>query len=60
MSSADTFPDQWGKPLQGEKCELRRYRVGDYQPICHIRNERITCWSLRSDTGKMRIGDPCG
>jgi mRNA interferase RelE/StbE len=35
-------PRQWGKPLQGEKRGLWRYRVGDYRLICHIQDERIT------------------
>lgn len=33
---------QWGKPLQGEKGGLWRYRVGDYRLICDIQDERIT------------------
>jgi mRNA interferase RelE/StbE len=35
-------PRQWGKPLQGEKGGLWRYRVGDYRLICDIQDERIT------------------
>ena len=37
-------PRQWGKPLQGEKRGLWRYRVGvgDYRLICEIQDERIT------------------
>lgn len=35
-------PRQWGKPLQGEKRGLWRYRVGDYRLICDIQDERIT------------------
>jgi mRNA interferase RelE/StbE len=34
-------PRQWGKPLQGEKRGLWRYRVGDYRLICDIQDERI-------------------
>ena len=33
---------QWGKPLQGEKRGLWRYRVGDYRLICDIQDEKIT------------------
>jgi mRNA interferase RelE/StbE len=35
-------PRQWGKPLQGEKLGLWRYRVGDYRLICDIQDEKIT------------------
>jgi mRNA interferase RelE/StbE len=35
-------PRQLGKPLQGEKRGLWRYRVGDYRLICDIQDERIT------------------
>ncbi len=35
-------PRQWGKPLQGGKRGLWRYRVGDYRLICDIQDERIT------------------
>jgi mRNA interferase RelE/StbE len=35
-------PRQWGKPLQGEKRGLWRYRVGDYRLICDIQEEKIT------------------
>lgn len=35
-------PRQWGRPLQGEKRGLWRYRVGDYRLICDLRDERIT------------------
>jgi mRNA interferase RelE/StbE len=35
-------PRQWGKPLQGEKRGLWRYRVGDYRLICDIQDEKIT------------------
>jgi mRNA interferase RelE/StbE len=35
-------PRQWGKPLQGEKRGLWRYRVGDYRVICDIQDGRIT------------------
>jgi mRNA interferase RelE/StbE len=34
-------PRQWGKPLQGEKRGLWRYRVGDYRLICDIQDEWI-------------------
>lgn len=40
-------PRQWGKPLQGEKRGLWRYRVGDYRLICDIQEERITILVLR-------------
>jgi mRNA interferase RelE/StbE len=35
-------PRQWGKPLQGAKRGLWRYRVGDYRLICDIQDEKIT------------------
>ncbi len=35
-------PRQWGRPLQGEKRVLWRYRVGDYRLICDLQDERIT------------------
>ena len=35
-------PRQWGKPLQGEKRGLWRYRVGDFRLICDIQDEKIT------------------
>ena len=35
-------PRQWGKPLQGEKRGLWRYRVGDYRLICDIQDKKIT------------------
>jgi mRNA interferase RelE/StbE len=41
LSPADN-PRQWGKPLQGEKRGLWRYRVGDYRLICDIQDEQIT------------------
>jgi len=41
LQSADN-PRQWGKPLQGEKGGLWRYRVGDYRLICDIQDEKIT------------------
>ena len=45
---ADTDnPRQWGKPLQGEKRGLWRYRVGDYRLICDIQDERITVLALQ-------------
>ena len=40
VAGADN-PRQWGKPLQGEKRGLWRYRVGDYRLICDIQDERI-------------------
>jgi len=40
-------PRQWGKPLQGDKQGLWRYRVGDYRLICDIQDERITVLVLR-------------
>jgi mRNA interferase RelE/StbE len=40
-------PRQWGKPLQGEKGGLWRYRVGDYRLICDIQDEKITVLVLR-------------
>ena len=40
-------PRQWGKPLQGDKGGLWRYRVGDYRLICAIQDERITVLVLR-------------
>ena len=41
VQAADN-PRQWGKPLHGDKGGLWRYRVGDYQLICDIQDERIT------------------
>jgi mRNA interferase RelE/StbE len=35
-------PRQWGRPLQGEKRGLWRYRVGDYRLLCDIQDGRIT------------------
>jgi mRNA interferase RelE/StbE len=35
-------PRQWGKPLQGEKPGLWRYRIGDYRLICDMHDEKIT------------------
>jgi mRNA interferase RelE/StbE len=35
-------PRQWGKPLHGDKGDLRRYRVGDYRLICDIQDKRVT------------------
>ena len=40
-------PRQWGKPLQGEKGGLWRYRVGDYRLICDIQDEKITVLLLQ-------------
>jgi mRNA interferase RelE/StbE len=34
-------PRQWGKPLQGEKKGLWRYRVGDYRLICDVQDDRM-------------------
>ena len=46
LQSADN-PRQWGKPLQGEKGGLWRYRAGDYRLICDIQDEKITVLVLR-------------
>lgn len=40
-------PRQWGKPLQGEKRGLWRYRVGDYRLICDLQDEIITVLVLQ-------------
>ena len=40
-------PRKWGKPLQGDKGGLWRYRVGDYRLICDIRDEKVTVLVLR-------------
>ncbi len=40
-------PRQLGKPLQGEKGGLWRYRIGDYRLICDIQDEKITILVLR-------------
>jgi mRNA interferase RelE/StbE len=40
-------PRQWGRPLQGEKRGLWRYRVGDYRLICDIQEKRITVMVLQ-------------
>lgn len=45
-------PRQWGKPLQGEKGGLWRYRVGDYRLICDIQDERVTVLVLEVHTQK--------
>jgi mRNA interferase RelE/StbE len=45
-------PRQWGKPLQGDKAGLWRYRVGDYRLVCAIQDERITMLVLRVDHRK--------
>jgi mRNA interferase RelE/StbE len=42
-------PRQWGKPLQGDKGGLWRYRVGDCRLICDIQDEKITVLVLRVD-----------
>lgn len=44
---ASPNPRQLGKPLQGAKKGLWRYRVGDYRLICDIQDERITVLVLR-------------
>ena len=41
LESAEN-PRQWGKPLQGDKRGLWRYRIGDYRLICDIQDEKIT------------------
>ncbi len=46
LTPADN-PRQWGKPLQGEKRGLWRYRDGDYRLICDIQNEKITVLVLQ-------------
>jgi len=40
-------PRQWGKPLQGDKGGLWRYRVGDYRLVCAIQDDRIIVLVLR-------------
>lgn len=40
-------PRQFGKPLQGDKVGLWRYRVGDYRLICDIQDKRITILVLK-------------
>lgn len=40
LAAADN-PRQWGRPLQGEKRGLWRYRVGDYRLICDIQDDKI-------------------
>jgi mRNA interferase RelE/StbE len=40
-------PRQWGKPLQGDRGGLWRYRVGDYRLVCAIQDDRITVLVLR-------------
>jgi mRNA interferase RelE/StbE len=40
-------PRQWGRPLDGEKRGLWRYRVSDYRLICDIQDERITVMVLQ-------------
>lgn len=45
-------PRQFGKPLQGDKKGLWRYRVGDYRLICDIQDEQITVLVLRVDHRK--------
>ena len=46
LQSAEN-PRQLGKPLQGEKGGLWRYRVGDYRLICDIQDRKITVLVLR-------------
>ena len=46
LAGADN-PRHWGRPLQGEKRGLWRYRVGDYRLICDIQDERITVMVLQ-------------
>ena len=46
LQSAEN-PRHWGKPLQGERGGLWRYRVGDYRLICDIQDEKITVLVLR-------------
>ena len=41
LKSAEN-PRQWGKPPQGDKRGLWRYRVGDFRLICDIQDDRIT------------------
>jgi mRNA interferase RelE/StbE len=41
-------PRQWGKPLQGEKRGLWRYRVGDYRLICDIQDQSVTVLVLQA------------
>ena len=45
-------PRQLGKPLQGDKGGLWRYRVGHYRLICDIQDEKITVLVLRVGHGK--------
>jgi len=40
-------PRQFGKPLQGAKGGLWRYRIGDYALICDLQDEKITVLVLR-------------
>jgi mRNA interferase RelE/StbE len=40
-------PRQWGKPLQGDRGGLWRYRVGDYRLICEIQDKKITLLVLQ-------------
>src|SRR5437588_12761198 len=40
-------PRQFGKPLQGAKGGLWRYRIGDYRLICDLQDEKITVLVLR-------------
>ena len=45
-------PRQWGKPLQGDKRGLWRYRVGDYRLICDIQNEKVVVLILEVEHRK--------
>ena len=45
--SATENPRQWGRPLQGEKRGLWRYRVGDYRLVCDIKDTQITVMVLQ-------------
>jgi mRNA interferase RelE/StbE len=40
-------PRSAGKPLKGERCEYRRYRIGNYRVICELQDERIVILVLR-------------
>jgi mRNA interferase RelE/StbE len=59
LAGADN-PRKWGKPLQGERRGLWRYRVGDYRLICEIQDEKITVLVLQSLTGRMFIAEHRG
>ncbi|MGL5942546.1 MAG: type II toxin-antitoxin system RelE family toxin [Waterburya sp.] len=38
---ASQDPYQFGKPLQGDKAGIWRYRVADYRILCQIENEAL-------------------